>query len=144
VSADLAGSLVSQALAAAVLPHLDTLAAAVRADVAVSQAALSAALAEQLPGWSAPPAAAGAWRWVQVPGDARALARAAAAEGVLVTPGPAFSPQSALADRLRIAAVDPPDVLAEGVRRLARAWSTVVADHPARPARGDGRDMLLI
>ncbi|HEY6794853.1 MAG TPA: PLP-dependent aminotransferase family protein, partial [Kineosporiaceae bacterium] len=86
VAGDLSSSLVSQALALAVLPHLADLAAAVRADVALSQRALTAALTDQLPDWHAPEPPAGAWRWVRVPGDARALARAAAAQGAPVTP----------------------------------------------------------
>lgn len=144
IGADLAGSLVSQWLAVALMPHLPELAAAVRADVAVNQQALAAALAEHLPGWVDTPPQAGAWRWVRIPGDARLLVRAAAAHGVLVTPGPAFSAQSALADRLRIAAVSPPEVLSEGVRRLARAWRAVVGTAPPAPSTGDGRDLLLI
>jgi DNA-binding transcriptional MocR family regulator len=143
LAADLAGSLISQAIALAVLPHLGALAAAVRADVAVNQQALATALAAHLPLWSGPAPQAGAWRWVRVPADSRTVARAAAAEGVVVTPGPLFSPQGALTDRLRIAAVSPPEVLIEGVRRLRRAWDQVAQTTPGTPP-GDGRDLLLI
>ena len=143
LATDLAGSLPSQAVAVQLLPRLETLAAAVRADLAVNQRALADALARELPQWWDAEPAAGAWRWVRVPGDARAVARAALAEGVVVTPGTAFSPQGGLTDRVRLAAVAPPDVLAEGVRRLARAWDHVAGDHPGR--RPDaGRDLLLI
>lgn len=141
IAADLAGSAVSQLLAAQLVPHLPQLAARVRADVAARQDVLSAALAEHLPQWRGDEPDAGAWRWVRMPGDARAVARAAAAAGVLVTPGPTFSPHALLTDHLRIACVEPAPVLAEGVRRLARAWSAV---EQAAPGPDDGRDLLLI
>jgi len=143
LATDLAGSLVSQSLALAVVPHLAGLATAVRADVAASRAALAAALAAELPAWSGAGPQAGAWWWVRVPGDARALARAALAEGVVVTPGPAFSPHAALTDRLRIATVAPPHELLSGFRRLHRAWQRTAGGDPA-PQDGDGRDLLLI
>jgi len=142
LTADLAGSLVSQRLGLEVVPALPRLAAAVRADVAEGQRALGAALADLLPGWTGQEPQAGAWRWVRVPGaDARTLARAAADRGVLVTPGPAFSPVGALADRVRIAAVAPPHLLVEGVRRLRGAWD---AAGGAPAVEDGGRDLLLI
>jgi DNA-binding transcriptional MocR family regulator len=143
LAADLAGSLVSQWLAARLMPHLERLAGAVRADVAGTQRALATALAAELPDWRGPAPQAGAWRWVQVPGDARLVARAARAEGVVVSSGPEFSAQGTLTDRLRLAAVMPPDVVAEGARRLRRAWEPLAGSTSVR--RPDaGRDLLLI
>ncbi|MDQ1289242.1 MAG: hypothetical protein QG622_2808 [Actinomycetota bacterium] len=141
ISGDLAGSAVAQLLATRLVPHLPRLGALVRADVAAGQAALTAALADRSPGWDTTEPDAGAWRWVRVPLDARVLARAAASAGVLVTPGPAFSPHAVLTDHLRLACVDPPEVLAEGVERLRRAFATVEG---TGPEPDDGRDLLLI
>jgi DNA-binding transcriptional MocR family regulator len=141
IATDLAGSAVSQALALRIVPHLPHLAAAVRADLDVGHATLRTALAADLPTWTGAEPGAGAWRWLRIPGDARTFARAAAAAGVLVTPGPAFSPHAMLSDHLRIACVAPPDVLREGVARLRQAWETV---RWAGPEPGDGRDLLLI
>jgi DNA-binding transcriptional MocR family regulator len=141
IAADLAGSAVSQVLASHFVAELPRLAAAVRSDVADSQHALGTALARELPEWTGTEPGAGAWRWVRIPGDARTFAREAAACGVLVTPGPAFSPHSLLADRLRIACVEPPQVLVEGVARLRRAWESV---QWGAPEPGDGRELLLI
>ncbi|HEY6797436.1 MAG TPA: hypothetical protein VI248_22400, partial [Kineosporiaceae bacterium] len=59
-----------------------------------------------------------------------------------VTPGPAFSPRSALTDHLRIAVVETPEILTEGVRRLARAWAVVSTQR--LPRGTDGRELLLI
>ena len=141
ISADLAGSAVSQTLAARFVGELPGLAAAVRADLAHGQRALGAALARELPEWVGAEPDAGAWRWVRIPGDARTFARAASACGVLVTPGPAFSPHALMADHLRIACVEPPQVLVEGVRRLKRTWGAV---QWGKPEPGDGRELLLI
>jgi DNA-binding transcriptional MocR family regulator len=141
VSADLSSSVAAQAVALALLPELDRLAAAVRADLRVRQAALRTALAAALPDWSGPEPDAGAWRWLRIPGDARALAGAAASEGVVIAPGPAFAAQGGLTDWVRLAAVEPPEVLAEAVRRLARAWDRVARTAPGRPAV---HDLLLI
>jgi hypothetical protein len=60
---------------------------------------------------------------------------------VLVTPGPLFSPHALLVDHVRIACVEEPAVLTDGVARLARAWHSVQHDAPALT---DGRDLLLI
>jgi DNA-binding transcriptional MocR family regulator len=141
IAVDLAGSLISQAVALHLVPHLPALAAAVRADLEQNQSALRAALAERLPSWTGDEPDAGGWRWLRLPGDARSLARAAAGHGVLVTPGPLFSAQAGLGDRVRIAAVESGEVLVEGVRRLATAWGAVQHD---RPEATDGRDLLLI
>jgi len=143
IATDLAGSAISQLLATRLVPRLPELAAAVRGELAVSRRALRAALAEQLPEWSAPEPAAGAWQWVRIPADARLFTRAAAAEGVLVTPGPLFSPQALLTDRLRLATVEPAEVLVEAVGRLRRAWESV-QHAPSASTRDDGRDLLLI
>jgi DNA-binding transcriptional MocR family regulator len=142
IGADLAASLVSQLLTQGLVPRLPQLAATARTMIAEGQATLGAALARHLPEWEANDPQAGAWRWVRVPGDARLVARAAAAAGVLVTPGPVFSPHALLTDHLRIACVSPADVLVDGVSRLGRAWEGV-----ARATHGgtdDGRDLLII
>jgi DNA-binding transcriptional MocR family regulator len=61
--------------------------------------------------------------WVRLPGaDATAFAEVAARYGVTVVPGPMCSPTRAFGEYLRLPFVLPPDVLDEGVGRLAAAW----------------------
>jgi len=125
IADDLSGSIVTQSVALALVPHLRAMAAEVRAELAISQAALADALQRELPEWSGRDPDACAWRWVRLPGDARRLAEAAASNGVLVTPVTVFSPDSRLIDHIRIAAVAPPEVLRAGVSRLRETWDAL-------------------
>jgi len=141
ITADLAGSLISQALVRHLLERVPELAAELRAELAANQRALDGALATHLPQWASDSPAAGAWRWIRFPADARQLAAAARAQGVLVTAGPLFSAEGGLGDRIRVAAVEPPAMLVEGVRRLRSAWD-LIAHEP--PTVSDGRDLLFV
>ena len=100
--------------------------------------ALVAALRNDLPA-SAPAAvpAGGLHLFVALPdgADDVAVTAAAAARGVVVSPGRHWFPAEAPAAHLRLTfAGAPPDALAEGVRRLAAA---VEAKHPGPGSRGD-------
>jgi DNA-binding transcriptional MocR family regulator len=141
ITADLAGSLISQALVRHLLERVPELAAGLRTELAGNQRALNDALVTHLPTWESDNPAAGAWRWIRLPADARELTAAARIQGVLVTAGPLFSAEGRLGDRIRVAAVEPPAVLIEGVRRLRSAWDCI-AHEPG--SASDGRDLLFV
>jgi DNA-binding transcriptional MocR family regulator len=136
IAADLAPPLTSQALVLHLVPELERIAEAVRADEAISIAATIDAISDLLPSWRTEGHRAGSWVWARLPEPiADRLADAAERQGVIVTPGPVFSAEARLQDRVRLAAVDPPDVLREAVRRLARAWEVVHAGRSDRVHR---------
>lgn len=82
--------------------------------------ALAGALRSQLPDVRFALAAGGLSLWLELPApDSSDLAAAARRRGVIVTPGPTFSPDGALERYLRLPFVLPATVLADGVGRLA-------------------------
>lgn len=93
---------------------------------------LAAAVRKELPGWrfDVPKGAFALWLEADepdCPGGELGLLEAAIEEGVSFDPGSAFRPDRAvtpLALRLCFSALEP-DELAEGARRLARAWRRV-------------------
>jgi DNA-binding transcriptional MocR family regulator len=62
-------------------------------------------------------------------GDAEAFAQAALKRRVTVVPGPLLSPDRSFTDHIRLHLLQPPEVLDEGIKRLARAWRDYVASH---------------
>jgi DNA-binding transcriptional MocR family regulator len=88
--------------------------------------ALAEALRRHLPTWSWSEPAGGLSLWVRLPdgADAGAFAQVALRHGVAVATAEALSPTPARhGDRLRISFSARPDLLEEGVRRLAEAWT---------------------
>jgi DNA-binding transcriptional MocR family regulator len=68
----------------------------------------------------------GGWAlWAEIGLDADVFTAAAAEHGVRVGPGSAHVPGEGSSTALRLAFSPPPDVLREGVRRLACAWASV-------------------
>lgn len=129
---DLGGTALSQVVALRALPRLDDLAADRRTVLAAGAAALQAALADALPAWEVRPPAGGLSTWVRLPagpGGPGAVgdhfAAVALRHGVAVLPGGAASVDDSHLDHIRLSHSVPPDVLAEGVRRLAIAASEV-------------------
>ncbi len=120
---DLGLSAFGQAAALHVFPHLDEVIAARTSRLAGHAEVLLDLLAQHLPMWSATFPDGGLTLWVQVP-DATAedLAQRALRFGVAVSPGAAHCAGSDRTDRVRLSFAHEPDVLAEGVQRLARAW----------------------
>ena len=102
--------------------------------------ALLDALAEFAPAWSVQRPHGGLSAWVRLPSPvATRLASAAAREGLIVTPGPAFSVDGTFERHLRLPFTAAPDVLRDAVRTLAalapRLGAEVEADmEPAPPA----------
>src|SRR5215216_5332871 len=131
-------------------PRLVRELAAVRADVDMASPrlaqlrerrdALLDALAEFAPAWSVQRPHGGLSAWVRLPSPvATRLASAAAREGLIVTPGPAFSVDGTFERHLRLPFTAAPDVLRDAVRTLAalapRLGAEVEADmEPAPPA----------
>jgi 2-aminoadipate transaminase len=95
---------------------------------------LASALRHELPGWQFQFPEGGFALWLQpdapdCPGGEIGLLEAAVDEGMSFDPGSSFRPDRSphpLALRLCFSALDP-DELAEGARRLARAWRRVCA-----------------
>jgi DNA-binding transcriptional MocR family regulator len=85
-----------------------------------SLAALTEALAGELPGWSFTVPRGGGSLWVRLAGPvASEIAASAAARGVRLAPGSWFGVDGALERHLRLPFTQPPGVLREAVRRIA-------------------------
>jgi len=116
-----------------------------RAELARRLRRLAAVLADLLPSWTWAPGEDGASVWVFLPaGSATVLAERAEQAGVVVRPGPGQPPEpqahgppgpqidgprplragmSEADERLLLPLTADPELLEEGVRRLARAWA---------------------
>ncbi|TDE02551.1 PLP-dependent aminotransferase family protein [Jiangella asiatica] len=120
---DLGTSLVSQEIALRLLDRVDEAAAARRESLAAGFELLTGLLSEHLPDWTWREPRAGASLWVRLPnGDATHLAQVALRFGVALLPGAVFSADRHTDDHTRLPYALPPEVLREGVLRLARAW----------------------
>ena len=85
-----------------------------------------ALLADALPGWHVPVPAGGLSLWAALGAPvAHAFTAAAAAQGVLVNAGAAFTPDGSSTDRVRLTFSRAPDDLERAVPRLAAAWRRV-------------------
>lgn len=98
--------------------------------------ALVTALREQLPDWEFTRPSGGLVLWAGLPrAAASALGEAAARNGVHLAPGPLFGTDGTLERRVRLSYSQPPEVLDEGVDRLARAWAEA-RSRPDSPRAG--------
>ncbi len=123
VVADLSSSAVSQALAAVLLPRASKVRAMRRRQIAAASSLLARLLGEQLPDWSWTMPSGGLTLWAKLPrGDAEELAQVALRHGVVVLPGPTASPEYEHRDFVRLPLLREPEVLEEGIGRLAAAW----------------------
>lgn len=104
------------------------------AELRASREVMAAALPGAIPGsrWVLP--GGGLSLWVELP-DARAnqLAAAARQHGLLLSPGTQFAVTHGLDRFVRLPYKDPPEVVAEAMRRLGRAWSEQAALPAGRP-----------
>jgi DNA-binding transcriptional MocR family regulator len=123
IAADMGTSVISQHLAARLLPSIEEATEERRRRLIEGYDALSGALSEHLPEWTWDPPRGGCTLWVRLPsGDARAFAQVAQRCGVNVVPGQVLSAEGGHGDRVRIPFVHEPPVIAEAVRRMATAW----------------------
>jgi DNA-binding transcriptional MocR family regulator len=115
----------SQLVSSKLLPHIDATAQWRREELRTRFAVLEAAVARHLPQWRCDRPAGGLSAWAQLPTPrAEELVRRADAFGVALVPGSTFAvDHHRHADRIRLPFVAAPEVIEEGVRRLAEAWA---------------------
>jgi DNA-binding transcriptional MocR family regulator len=120
---DVGSPILDQLMAIEVLRRLDTLLPARRDWLRERRDALLDAVASHRPRWRASRPAGGMALWVELPEGttASALAARGVAHGVRVAPGPRFGVDGGFEQRLRLPFTQPPERLAEAVRRLAAA-----------------------
>jgi DNA-binding transcriptional MocR family regulator len=122
-AADFGLSIPSQVIACAVLARLPEIAAHRRALLRERRDLTQALLRRHLPDWRWEEPRGGLSLWVRLPaGDADDLGQRALRHGVDITPGSAHGAGHEHLDHLRVSYGQPPDVLREGIRRLAAAW----------------------
>jgi DNA-binding transcriptional MocR family regulator len=129
---DLSSPLPSQVLATLLLQRADEI-IPVRIEELRSRSALLGSLVSTLPGWTFTEPAGGLVLWTKLPhGSASEVAEVARANGVLILPGSITSPSGWFDDHIRIPFVANPDVLEQGVHRLARAWRSYTGQDAGR------------
>lgn len=128
---------IDQLVSARLLPQLAAIAARRRDELRTRLVRLEDALREHLPDWRWRTPAGGLSLWVRLPTpDAPALVRAAERHGVAVATGASFGLAAGdHRDHVRLTFVADPEVIAEGVRRLAAAWEDVAKGLDRRPRR---------
>ena len=133
--ADLGTSILSQLAAARLVPHTSEAAAGRRVELQERLEALGGSLARLLPEWQWQAPAGGLSLWVRLPaGDAAGFAQICERFGATIVPGPVFSAGGEHRDCLRLPFTLPPELLCEGVHRMAAAWrSYVPAATPLQP-----------
>ncbi|WP_326808722.1 PLP-dependent aminotransferase family protein [Streptomyces sp. NBC_01186] len=120
---DIGGNIPAQLVAAELLPALPQTDPARARERAAGHDRLRAQLARHLPDWEAPPVRGGQTLWVRLPrGDGAAFAQTALRHGVAVLPGAGLDAGGGSREFLRLHFRLDEAELAEGVRRLARAW----------------------
>ena len=101
-----------------------TIALARRATLVAGASVVLDELAAQLPEWRWTRPTGGLSIWARIPrGNAVTLAELAESHGVLIVPGPSFSPSGGFTDRVRLPFGGDPAAMREGIARLARAWA---------------------
>ena len=124
---DFGTPLIAQMIGARLLPQIDSTAERRRTELGERLEVLTRAVAEHLPDWRCPRPPGGMSVWAQLPTPrADELVRRAGAYGVAVVPGSTFAvDHHRHTDRIRLPFVAQPEVIEEGVRRLADAWASL-------------------
>lgn len=127
-AADIATPVLEQLAVVELLRRADEILPGRVAELRARRDLLVGLVRDALPDWDVPVPAGGLCLWADVGRPlAQALAAAAVRHGVLVTPGPAFTPDGSSRDRVRLTFTRDPDQLAAAVPRLARAWARVTS-----------------
>ncbi|WP_308805647.1 PLP-dependent aminotransferase family protein [Acrocarpospora corrugata] len=125
-SVDIASALFEQLAVARLFERIEETRAERRRILAAARAALVAALRREVPEWSFRIPGGGGSLWVRLDAPiATPLAEAAAVAGVRLAPGPWFGVDGTLEGHLRLPFTQPPDVLADAVRRIAASRGMV-------------------
>jgi DNA-binding transcriptional MocR family regulator len=122
VRSTMAGPVVEQLAACALLDDAEAVLAGQREQLRERRDVLVSALREQLPTWRVPQPAGGLVLWCGLPGRrSHALVAAAERHGLYLAGGPLFGTGHALDDRLRLPYTHPPQVLRTAVDLLVKA-----------------------
>ena len=120
---DLGSSLPSQALGRAVLGDFARISAIRTAQLRDCLELTAGLLRQRLPDWRFAQPRGGQSLWLRLPGgDGASFSQAALSSGVTVVPGSQLSPDGSFRDHIRLQFLQPPELIEEGIRRLARAW----------------------
>jgi DNA-binding transcriptional MocR family regulator len=131
--ADLGGSLPAQIIATRLLAAYDEIHRERGAVIARRLELATRLMQEFLPEWTFDRPRGGLCLWVRLPrGSATEFAQIALRHGVSIVAGPVASPDGSFDDYLRLPYGHRPDVLEQGVRRLAQAWQAYAATDEAR------------
>jgi DNA-binding transcriptional MocR family regulator len=137
---DLGSPALEQVAALEILDRYDELAAARRAIVRRRLDTLCEELERRLPEWSFAAPRGGLAVWVGLPsGSADDVAQLALRRGVAIAAGRSASPGEEFLGHLRICAGPPPELIVEGVARVAEAWREL----HAMPATARGERILV-
>ncbi len=133
---DLGNSVVSQMVAARLLPRAEEIRASRRRQIAERLEVMEEQMARLLPAWTWRRPGGGLSLWVRLPrGNGAEFARAALRYGVSVLPGATCSPSNGCSEFLRLPFVLEPAKIREGIKLLARAWSAYApVERRERPA----------
>lgn len=132
-SFDLGSPVLDQAAALQILARYDALLERRRALVKTRLDVLCEELEHQLPEWSFPTPRGGVCVWAKLPrGSADDLAQLSLRRGVAIAPGRTAAPGEEFLSHVRLSAGPPPELLREGIARLAAAWEELDASASSR------------
>jgi DNA-binding transcriptional MocR family regulator len=138
---DLGSPLFDQAVAARIVPHLDTMRVDHRNMLNHQLGVVGDLLRELLPSWRWRRPKGGPSLWVELPsGSASAFSQVALRYGVEVIPGDLMSPTGDDRRHFRLPYTAEPPVLEETIRRLAQAWQAYA---PNDDIRGAARTVIV-
>lgn len=140
-SLDLASPVIDQLIAVAVLREGMAVEEKRRAEARIGRAALEAALRESMPNWTwhTPPGGLSLWVQLEEGEESTSLVYRAGTHGLVLQSGPRFGADPGTYERfLRLPYAQTPEMLREGVRRLAAARTAL---GPAR-APESRRDLV--
>jgi DNA-binding transcriptional MocR family regulator len=122
-ASDLGGSLPSQVIATRVFDALDDFRRERRPLIVERLDLVSHLLSSLLPVWSWDRPQGGLCLWIRLPyGSAAEFSQVALRFGVSIVPGSVASADGSFDEYLRLPFGHPPELLEEGIKRLARAW----------------------
>jgi DNA-binding transcriptional MocR family regulator len=133
LSLDLGAALLEQLVATELIRNDSGLIEHRRNQLRDSRDAALAALAQHLPQWAVRRPTGGLNLWCELPvARSSDLVSRAAAQDVLIAPGPSFAPEGGLDRFLRIPYTQPAHVLVDAIERLSVAWDETLTEPSGR------------